>query len=57
MGFFPVILWRRKKKKTIQEAEQEVELGPNIKRLQTNDDIRTLFNDHPVEKDNCTHHL
>nr|XP_034321734.1 uncharacterized protein LOC105321759 [Crassostrea gigas] len=33
---------------TIQETEQEVELGPNIKRLKTNDDIRTLLNDHPV---------
>lgn len=33
---------------TIQETEQEVVLGPNIKRLKTNDDIRTLLNDHPV---------
>lgn len=36
------------KEETIQETEQEVELGPNIKRLKTNDDIRTLLNDHPL---------
>ncbi|XP_062594118.1 uncharacterized protein LOC134255609 [Saccostrea cucullata] len=32
----------------IQDTEQEVELGPNIKRLRTNDEIGTLLEDHPV---------
>lgn len=35
-------------KEIIEETKQEVELGPNIKKLKTNDDIRTLLNDHPV---------
>lgn len=39
---------QEEEEETIQETEQEVELGPNIKRLKTNDDIRTLLNDHPV---------
>lgn len=33
---------------TIQETEQEVKLGPNIKRLKTNNEIRKLLKDHPV---------
>lgn len=32
----------------IQETEQDVELGPNIKRLRTNDEIGALLQDHPV---------
>ena len=32
----------------IHESEQEVELGQNITRLKTNEDIGTLLQDHPV---------
>ena len=32
----------------IHESEQEVELGPNITRLRTNEDIGTLLQVHPV---------
>nr|XP_022311084.1 uncharacterized protein LOC111116387 [Crassostrea virginica] len=32
----------------IHESEQEVELGPNITRLRTNEDTGTLLQDHPV---------
>nr|XP_022307473.1 uncharacterized protein LOC111113470 [Crassostrea virginica] len=32
----------------IHESEQDVELGPNITRLRTNEDLGTLLQDHPV---------
>lgn len=47
-GIPSIVSEEEKEEETIQETEQEVDLGPNIKRLKTNNDIRTLLNVHPV---------